>query len=421
MTHMAEEPEYASTYAMGEAKHGPPNLARGDRPNVMPLKADAKNVFDAVDPNADDVSQILASVPPNERRRLIRDFKSARANPDLARKNLHSQHYPNPSEIPDNEVALRTLTDDLRLNEEQWKKTPFDAIKYRDLGRKVYAVPPDTQVRSFWGDVPVTDVPKELQVNRIPEHIAPEGFGSGLMKESKPYRAGQNWKDAEPFMGHTVEVGNGPYAFQYHVTSTKDMIQLQHYMDAGESVKSLGPVTGKGINEYNPYVNPNDSLKGPFGTDPNKMYNELIQPGPKSMGDYADEAETDIQKKIAVENAKYYDEQNLAATPKAVDYYLGKKVKLSGPGGNWEYVVQDKHDLDDIKYALSSGYKVEEIPQGPKTIDLDKTISSEDDAIISKAMGTDLWSINEFKEKLKEPKFWNLLPEGITIKGMGGW
>lgn len=193
MTHFAEEPKYAQTYASGQSKgikpvdldpsygevtdnelihqsHGwmdTPSDKTKVSPRTIPATPKARNVLDLVDPNPDDLAQAIASSYDKEH--LIKNFKSIRAAvrdaPSEAAHFLRNDHYIGDAkfDVPKNEIALRSTADKLRLSPEEFDKTPFDAIRYRDNEHKSWAIPERTPIETPWG-TPLIDTPKELKV-----------------------------------------------------------------------------------------------------------------------------------------------------------------------------------------------------------------------------------------------------------------
>lgn len=166
MTHATTNPKYADDYAFGTIKHGSP---LGARPNMLNIKPEAQNVLDLMDPNADDMSQALASLSPSNRAKAINEFKNARQKirlePVIGKGMLAGSHYPKWNEVPADEVPIRVLADRLRLSPEEFDKTPFDAIRYRDVDEESYAFPSRTPIKSKYG-ASLTDDPKQLKVIR---------------------------------------------------------------------------------------------------------------------------------------------------------------------------------------------------------------------------------------------------------------
>lgn len=167
MTHLAEDPKYAEQYAVGSAKHG--GASSYDRPNIIAAKPEAQNTLDLVDPNPDDMSAALAGLDPIQRQYAIKNFKGYRSsvrNDTSARDILTDErHYPDVSNIPRNELAVRALAEYIRLDPNSFAKTPFDAIRYNDMGHKSWAIPADTPIRSAYG-APLTNTSEDLKVLR---------------------------------------------------------------------------------------------------------------------------------------------------------------------------------------------------------------------------------------------------------------
>lgn len=200
-SHFAERPEYSSSYAMGRHKgvksineelRGPITAKeltgpRGEKlsPHVIPAKIEAQNVLDLIHPNADDISQILASVPEYDRQYLISQFKRARsmvreAPSNMSTRALASQlgikdaHLRAIGDIERRDIPLQVLAERIRLTPEQMKRSPFDAIRYTDMSEKAWAIPPGTPILSHYGDVPLTQNPKPLKVFRRDEPLGGE-------------------------------------------------------------------------------------------------------------------------------------------------------------------------------------------------------------------------------------------------------
>jgi hypothetical protein len=162
MIHGTSDPEYASSYAMGTAKHG-----SSGNPNIFAMKPEAKNTLDLVDPNLDDLSQALASMSFENKKNTIMQFKRARKDPwGEARIFLNKKHYPEGiHNIPEKEIPLRILAERLKLNQEEFNKSPFDAIRYHDMSHESYAIKPGTPIQSAYG-APLTENPNQLKVIR---------------------------------------------------------------------------------------------------------------------------------------------------------------------------------------------------------------------------------------------------------------
>lgn len=196
MTHFSENPSYASAeYAGGGSKgikkvsfnpaYGPveegeltaqeypfhPTLKKTNvaKPRMIPARPKAQNVLDLVDPNPDDLSAALAAHGPDERKRLLAEFKAAKAHvresPEDAHRLLRENHYGSVDriDVPKNEIPARYLADRLRMTPEEFDKTLFDAIRYRDNSEKSWAIPERTPIETPWG-TPLNKTPKELKV-----------------------------------------------------------------------------------------------------------------------------------------------------------------------------------------------------------------------------------------------------------------
>jgi hypothetical protein len=163
MTHGAADPDYAAEYAFGNMKG---SFSLQPKSNIIAMQPQAKNVLDLVDPNADDISQILASFSPERRRELINEFKNARQKPERAREYLSSYHYPDKDLIPEEEIPVRYMAESLRLEPGQLEKTPFDAIRYHDVNKESFAIPSSTPIKAHYSGAPLTEDPTPLKVIR---------------------------------------------------------------------------------------------------------------------------------------------------------------------------------------------------------------------------------------------------------------
>lgn len=173
LTHGAENTDYANKYAEGIAKHASGGIG-GIGAGVLPLKLEAKNVLDLVDPNIDDMSQTLAALDPYDRRVMVESFKAARRAkremPLEARDimNVDPGHHPIPDEayVPSPPITTQHILDKLKedvssifgygttklspkqvqkelKNFYKWYKTPYtDKKQYRpDLDPAVQNLP----------------------------------------------------------------------------------------------------------------------------------------------------------------------------------------------------------------------------------------------------------------------------------------
>lgn len=152
MTHFAEEPGYAAQYADSSVKSH-----RGNRPQIIPAHIDAKNVLDLHNPNPDDLSQAIASLPSNERSQLVDYYRSMSRDPNIFFEDVTQ---------PENKLKNlgRRLTETLNYPG-SLEKTPFDAVRYNDAGNPSYAVPSSTPIKTPWG-TSLNEPPKSLNVIR---------------------------------------------------------------------------------------------------------------------------------------------------------------------------------------------------------------------------------------------------------------
>jgi hypothetical protein len=96
---------------------------------------------------------------PLERKKLIEGFKITNKNlktgETFPSNYLNQTHYGG-RDVPINETAVRELAEQLRMTPEDFKRSPFDAIRYNDTTHKSWAVPEGTQIRSALSGVPLT-------------------------------------------------------------------------------------------------------------------------------------------------------------------------------------------------------------------------------------------------------------------------
>jgi hypothetical protein len=148
LTHFAEDPTYASSYAAKTGRGG----------SIIPVKLGAQNVLDLIEPNIDDLAQAMASIRPEQRKHLLSLFRYT--------KRLIGERHPlgSLSQVIDlssrafkgakiEDIPARAVAQKLRLNEEEFNRTPFDAIRYHDINERSWAVKPEVINRSTtsWG------------------------------------------------------------------------------------------------------------------------------------------------------------------------------------------------------------------------------------------------------------------------------
>lgn len=173
MTHFAENPSYAERYA-GGMTGGPlvsfdpelgevtkseldPYLKYGMRsdaplaaPRTIAAKIHNKNTLDLINPNWDDLSQAVAALNPEDRAGLVESFKSNKRYPS----------YEKPEE-----GIIQQLMESFRRSPKEFKRSPFDAIRYMDVNEPSWAIDP-TQVKiTTPGGIPLTKV-NDIQVIR---------------------------------------------------------------------------------------------------------------------------------------------------------------------------------------------------------------------------------------------------------------
>lgn len=145
MRHFAENPEYANTYASNDGKWATGNSGH----NVTPAIIDNKNTLDLINPNPDDISQALASIPKWDRRNILDKYKKSRNLMDTAHSLQHQFESP-----------------------ELFKQTPFDAIRYKDIGQPAWAVPDSTPMHSQF-NAPLNNPPKDIKVFKTDKSYGP--------------------------------------------------------------------------------------------------------------------------------------------------------------------------------------------------------------------------------------------------------
>lgn len=153
MTHAAERPDYADTYATKSNYYPNKNNSR-----IIPIKPEANNVLDLVDPNADDISQALAFSAPLERKRIINEFKNDKRwlKYDPNSEGLTNFRHKYNREAPVSEHPIRRVAENLQLKPEVTENMPWDAIRYLDINEKSWAFPRNTVLKTPSG-VPLND------------------------------------------------------------------------------------------------------------------------------------------------------------------------------------------------------------------------------------------------------------------------
>lgn len=239
MTHAAEDPNYAAKYASGQIKHSP------GRQNVIPIEPEAKNVLDLVDPNADDISQALASMDPTTRKWLIREFRRNRKEIRTELENpgyfgidkdnplaLNERHI-NINEVPLREHPLRRLAEDIRLTPQDTARMPFDAIRYNDMDYKSWAIPETTPIRTPWG-TELTEPVKESPIRGI---IHNEDRAGDIVLRKPGKRTRFNVGDTVSI----VDPQGQSFAKNYTVKDSEDIVWLEYKMlDGGWKIEKLG-------------------------------------------------------------------------------------------------------------------------------------------------------------------------------------
>lgn len=130
MTHFAEDPVYAANYAERNI---------GGSPNIIPAHIEAQNTLDLFDPNWEDLAIAMEKLSPEKRnqvRQLAQDeMRRMGRTPEKAFGVALSRIYSPRSYGEGNPLS----------------NTPFDAIRYNDIGNPSWAVPQGTTIRTPWG------------------------------------------------------------------------------------------------------------------------------------------------------------------------------------------------------------------------------------------------------------------------------
>jgi len=138
MTHGAEDFDRARTFSK---KNFYGLEAKG---RVYPIAPEAKNTLDLVDPDIKDLRTALELLPDYKRRALLSEAEEfSIKGPGYGE--ISKLHYPI---LPKDKESLFKiyLADKLRLTPTMTEDMPFDAIRYRDLGHKSWAIPERTPI-----------------------------------------------------------------------------------------------------------------------------------------------------------------------------------------------------------------------------------------------------------------------------------
>lgn len=187
--HAAENPDYAGKYALGEVKHHNTDLTGAHTKLIEP---EAKNVLDLVDPNSDDISQILSFADDKQRANLINQFKDYRSGQQSF---FDQRHYP--LGVPDS-PATRAVAEKLKISPQGILDSPFDAVRYNDMAEKSWAIPVEkTRIKSpISGAYLSEELPKPIRVIRDPNPMRESTPGTGLQLSKNwqsPVEAKQNY------------------------------------------------------------------------------------------------------------------------------------------------------------------------------------------------------------------------------------
>lgn len=291
MTHAAERPEYASSYA---------NKKSYDIPgNVRPIVPEAKNVLDLFDPQIDDISQALGYADPYDRRELVRTFKeknkSLRQGYLKGSDVLGSTHHPDANQLKREDILRKMLGERLRLSEEATENMPFDAIRYPDIGEKAWAFPRKTLLKTPWGTpLNIPEDPREIKIpadwklvsepvlehekrnlpelaykvrmdnNRREAESLAKNYESNLPKNWKPIE--EKTFDYEEYLNEAIKAYD---VEQHNLEDIKDIISNE-FSSVPEHLKS------KMLSDLNAYVGPNKTPKTwtPLSEKPSSIDNE---------------------------------------------------------------------------------------------------------------------------------------------------
>jgi hypothetical protein len=183
MTHAAENPQYADQYSIHGTKAYPvtgeentPVLRehltdyrnRQLQPWTQPIVLRNKNTLDLINPNWDDLSQAVASLPDYERARLVKNHK------ETIQSKIEGYNWAQPDKELSGSLRETYREPDL------FKRSPFDAIRYNDAGEPSWAFPEETLNTAVtpWG-VPInkeTIGRKYPAIGRPRFLVGPEGI-----------------------------------------------------------------------------------------------------------------------------------------------------------------------------------------------------------------------------------------------------
>lgn len=417
LTHFAEDPKYAGSYALGGTKHQGidksdkwsdiflPNYwddKIGDYINVRPrtiiAEPEAKNVLDLVDPHPDDISQALAFADPYHRKEVINVFKTARRFPSQLKMNLKSTHYPDKDIIPDKEIPVRSAASRLRLTPEATEKMPFDAIRYHDMSEKSWAIPERTPIRSSFG-APLNEAAEEEIVSPI-KMVRFDDLSTGNLpvKATDPNLENDIAKQVAYWLNKGIPVDNMLNNIEHggqnlgKFTHTPGAQEIAKKILMKEKVKNLTlkseatyvPKSSKQLNEE--YAK--SSLKPAKKPDLTNEYYDLntgkwINPSPHKSFPVGSGKLDEIKQKLFTGYNKYEIDVSDAA------YQLFKDGKINEAQLNKiEYWIEDG-------MPMASGLKEIKLPPKPKTHIIENVIGKWD-------QNTNTYEPNLFKIGIKK-------------------
>ena len=364
MTHGAQPARYANSYAEGTMK----STGGGNRANVIPIHAKAENVLDLINPNMDDLSQMVGSLPPHERKRAVNTFKQSKEMSSNAKEDLAKHLERNPLQ-----------------KSGHLKNSPFDAVRYSDIGEPTFAIPETTKMETPWG-TPLNDPPKSIKVHRASE--SSEAF-KNPSKATGVVDVGPS--DSSSYLKPATDKGKlkkkaTPAGYPYS-NEKKSSFELPHSNETPAS----GPYAGKKIKITNKETG--ESFSPTIKTKFDEQELEAYQKGKHDF--QVDFSEPDWQ--AAAKEVKQgeraailsdYDKKQNAWKPESPEhiknhkdaqtagYGIGSEVKVHNLEGSenvhFKFKIKNDKDLEELgHYYNSSKHEIEDLtgvkPPGPKT------------------------------------------------------
>lgn len=165
MIHAAKDPNYANDYS-GVSKSYPYVNAAYDKQRegagILPMTSNATKMFDAYNPEAEDIARLVSGVTGNKDR-FGRDKRQVLIDAWKQKRLKVTRDEP-----------IRDIVN--YLSPEEFNKTGFDAIRYPDLNNESYAFPDPSKLQTAYGNEPIGGL--GLNIDRTP--IPLEG-GKGVL------------------------------------------------------------------------------------------------------------------------------------------------------------------------------------------------------------------------------------------------